>query len=69
MNRKTINKIICQQFDKFVDSIKDTKVKELVAKNSVITGGSIAFMLLNEKVNDYDIYFTNAETVLAVAKY
>lgn len=69
MNKKTINKIIGQQFDKFVDSIKDPEVRKLVTTNSVITGGSIASMLLNEKVNDYDIYFTNAETVLAVTNY
>ncbi len=41
----------------------------MVKKNSMITGGSIVSMLLNEPVNDYDVYFTNRETVKAVAKY
>lgn len=69
MKIKTINKIINQKFHELVASIDDYQVKELVKKNSIITGGSIASMLLQEKVNDYDIYFTNKATVLAVAKY
>lgn len=69
MKRKVINNIICGVFDSFADSIKDERVRELVKENSVITGGSIASMLLDEKVNDYDIYFTNAETVEAVSGY
>ncbi len=50
-------------------SITDPKVKELVEKNTILTGGSIANMLLNEEVKDFDIYFRNKETVLAVANY
>lgn len=69
MKVATIEKIINKKFDEFVLSIKDDNVKQLVMKNSLITGGSIASMLLNEKVNDFDIYFTDRETVLSVAKY
>jgi len=69
MKTKTIEKLINQKFSKFLASIKDTKVQKLVQKNSLISGGCIASMLLNDKVNDYDIYFTNKETVLAVANY
>jgi hypothetical protein len=41
----------------------------LVEKNTIITGGCIASMLLGEKINDFDLYFTNLETAEAVAKY
>ena len=41
----------------------------MVEKNSIIAGGSITSMLLREKVNDYDIYFTNKDVVYAVAQY
>jgi hypothetical protein len=44
-------------------------VKKLVQSNTIITGGCIASMLLKEQINDFDIYFTNKETVIAVAKY
>lgn len=53
----------------FVASIEDERVSDLVNKNAIITGGAIASMLLGEKVNDYDYYFRDKETVLAVANY
>lgn len=69
MKTKTINSIICNKFVELLASIKDDKVKKLVEKNSIITGGCITSMLLSDTVNDFDLYFTNKETVLAVANY
>lgn len=69
MKKKTINAVICKKFDEWLKSIIDEKVADLVKTNSIITGGCIASMLLKEKVNDYDVYFTNKETVKAVAEY
>lgn len=69
MKPKVINKVINKKFDEWVSSIIDPTVQKLVRENSIITGGCIASMLLKEKVNDYDIYFTNKVTVLAVAEY
>lgn len=69
MKAKTIKRLLNKKHKEFVESIKDEKVKELVDKNAIITGGSIVSMLLDEEVNDYDYYFTNKETALAVANY
>jgi hypothetical protein len=69
MKAKTIKKVLEKVHSDFINSITDKAVKELVKKNSIITGGSIVSMLLGEKVNDYDYYFTNKETVVAVTKY
>ena len=69
MKSKTVKIVLRKKFDEFLKSIKDKKVQKLVGKNSIITGGAIASMLLKEDVNDYDIYFTNAKTVRAVAEY
>jgi hypothetical protein len=69
MKTKTIKSVLTKKFESFVESIKDEKVKNLVKDNSIITGGCIASMLLGEKVNDYDVYFTNHETTKAVAEY
>ena len=69
MKKKTIEKVLTQKFLDFVASIEDETTRDLVKYNSLITGGCIASMLLKEQVNDYDIYFTNKETVLAVANY
>lgn len=69
MKKKTIAKVLNQKFQDWVASIKDENTKKLISENSIITGGAIASMLIQEPVNDFDIYFTNKETVLAVAKY
>jgi len=69
MKTKTIKQVLRKKFNEFVDSIEDDYVKGLVKKNSIITGGAIASMLLREPVNDYDVYFTNHETVMAVCNY
>ncbi len=69
MKKKTIVKVLNSKFEEFAKSITDPSVQKLVRENSIITGGCIASMLLKEKVNDFDIYFTNKETVKAVAKY
>lgn len=69
MKAKTIKSVLSRKHAQFAESIEDDKVRKLVEKNSIITGGSIVSMLLNEKVNDFDYYFTDKETVVAVAEY
>lgn len=69
MKTKTVSKILEGKFNKFVKSIEDENVRNLVDANSLITGGAIASLLLNEEVNDFDVYFTNKETTEAVASY
>jgi hypothetical protein len=69
MNRRLIEKVILKKHLEFVASIGDEKVRDLVAKNAIITGGAIVSLLTNDPVNDYDYYFEDFETTLAVAKY
>jgi hypothetical protein len=69
MKSKTINKILTGKFLAWSKSITDENVRKLVEENTIITGGAIASMLMGEKVNDFDIYFKNSETALAVAEY
>jgi len=69
MKSKTIKQVLRKRFDEFVDSIDDPSVSKLVNINSIITGGSIASMLKGEQVNDFDVYFTDKQTVLAVCNY
>lgn len=69
MNKKTIKKILKGKFTRWVKTIEDETVRKLVEKNTIITGGSIVSLLTKETVKDYDIYFRNKETVLAVANY
>jgi len=69
MKKKTIEKILNNKFDSFVKTITDKKIKKLVEKGTIITGGCIASMFLQEDVNDYDLYFKDLETAKAVAEY
>lgn len=69
MKAKTIRKILRKLVDDWLATIEDSNVKQLAAKNTIITGGSIASMLLGEPINDFDFYFRDRETTLAVAKY
>jgi hypothetical protein len=69
MQKKTIQKVLAKKFNEWCTSIDNQEVQKLVKKNTIITGGAIASMLLGEEVKDFDVYFKNKQTALAVAKY
>lgn len=69
MKAKTIEKILVAKVEEWLNTIKDEHVRNLAKKDTIVTGGSIASMLLNEKVNDFDIYFRTRATAFAVANY
>lgn len=69
MKTKTITAVINKKFDAWLESIQDEATRNLVKKNTILTGGSIASMLLREPVNDFDFYFRNKQTAMAVAQY
>lgn len=69
MKAKTIAKVIRAKVDEWLASIEDENVRKLAEKNTIVTGGCIASMLLREKINDFDLYFRNRETTQAVAEY
>lgn len=69
MKAKTIKSVLRNKHKAWLASIDDEAVRALAAEGTIITGGCIASMLLRERVNDYDLYFRNRETVLAVAGY
>jgi hypothetical protein len=69
MKEKTINKVISNKFKTYLESVDDPDLKNLIEDNTIITGGCITSMLLNEPVNDYDLYFTNKDLVVKIAEY
>jgi hypothetical protein len=69
MKSKTINKIIRGKTNQWLATIDDVAVRELAAKNTIVTGGAIASMLLNEPVNDYDLYFRTMESAERIGAY
>ena len=69
MNKKNIKAVLARKHKEFIASIKNNAVRNLVRNNSIVSGGAIASMLAGEKVNDFDYYLTDLDTVKAVAKY
>lgn len=69
MKSKTIKAVIRKKIDDWLASIEDESVRELATNGTIVTGGAIASMLLNEKVNDFDIYFKDKATTTAIARY
>lgn len=69
MKAKTIKAIIRKKIGDWLASIEDERLREQAAQNTIVTGGAIASMLLNEPVNDFDIYFRDKATTKAVADY
>lgn len=69
MKSKTIRLVLRNKIGKWIESIDDQDLRKLVRRDTIVTGGCITSMLLNEKINDFDIYFKTRETTVAVAKY
>lgn len=69
MKAKTIKSVLRKKVDAWLATIEDESVRELAKQNTIITGGSIASMLLGEQVNDFDVYFRDRATTLAIANY
>lgn len=69
MKTKTIEKIISRKVNAWIASVSDAELQDRLRGNVIVTGGCIASMLLNEKVNDYDMYFTSWELAADVAQY
>lgn len=69
MNRRTIQKVLAAKFNAWVKTIDDPSLQTMVKNNTIITGGSIASLLLKEDVKDFDVYFRTKEVTKAVTNY
>lgn len=69
LGRRMVKNILKKHHEKFLQSITDEEVRKVVAKKSFITGGSIASLLLGERIKDFDYYFMDKESAEAVARY
>lgn len=67
--RRGIIKELDEKISDWILSITDDEVSAACREDTIVTGGSIASMLLGEKVNDFDIYFKTKKTTKLVAEY
>ena len=61
MNKKSVRKIVAAKMDSWLLSINDNRLRDRVRDNLMVSGGCIASLLLNEPVNDYDVYIQDIE--------
>ncbi len=69
MKAKTIRRILSAKLRTWLNSIDDKELKIRIQDNTIITGGAIVSLLLNEEVKDFDVYFRDQKTALLVAQY
>lgn len=67
--RSGIIKELNSKLTEWHKSITDEEVADFVKRDAIVTGGSIASMLLGEQISDFDIYFKTKEAAIAVANY
>lgn len=69
MNKNRILKTLQHKHNDFLKSIDDKDVRKAVEENTIVTGGCITSLLLDEYPNDFDYYFTTKATAKMVAEY
>lgn len=69
MQTKTIRKNIEMKMDQWLETITDVELRKSVRKNILVSGGSIATLFFNEKVNDYDVYLMDRDVLKALVIY
>lgn len=69
LNTSKINETLSRKFDSWVSSIEDHSVREMAKQNTIITGGCIPSMILDEEVKDFDLYFRDFTTMFEVSNY
>ena len=69
MQIKTIEQKIKAKMKEWLESISDETLRKDVENNLLVSGGSIASMLLREDVNDYDVYLKNIDVLKRIAEY
>lgn len=69
MQIKTISKNIKFKLNEWLETITDASLRSKVKNNILVSGGSITSMMLNEPINDYDIYLKDRNVLLDLVKY
>lgn len=69
MKAKTIKAVLRKKVDQWLTSIEDEELRKAAHRDTIVTGGAIASMLLGEPVNDFDIYLRSGDTAEALARY
>lgn len=67
--RSGIRRELKKKIEEWLDTIDNVDIQAAARNDVIVTGGSIASMLLGDPVNDFDVYFRTKETTKLVADY
>ena len=69
MQIKTIEKVILNKMNEWLETITDEDLRKETKNNLLVSGGSIASMLMGADVNDYDVYIKDIDVLKKLANY
>lgn len=69
MQGKNIKKHLHNKIYDWANNVEDEEIKNLILTKTIVTGGAIVSLLQDEEPKDYDVYFTDIESLEKVAKY
>lgn len=69
MNAKNMAKSLHKKLSDWLDNVDDDGIKKIIKENAIVTGGALVSLLTGDEPHDYDVYFKNYESCLAVAKF
>jgi hypothetical protein len=69
MKAKNVKSVIRKKINHLLANVRSDSVREVMANNTIVTGGAIASMLLGEEVHDFDLYFRTAEAAYVAAEH
>ena len=69
MQIKTIEKVIINKMNEWLETITDENLRKETKDNLLVSGGSIASMLMGADVNDYDVYIKDINVLKKLANY
>lgn len=69
MKARQIKKLLSGVKGKFMESIGDENIRDIIKEYSFISGGCIPSMLMDEYVNDFDFYFITEQSANKVREY
>jgi len=69
MNTRNISKHIKSKMDSWLASIEDRQLAQDLKPVIMVTGGCLASLLTNDKVNDYDVYLTDFGMAVRLSEY
>ena len=64
MKIKTIKKVITKKMNDWLESISNEELRQKVKDNLLVSGGSVASMLLKEPINDFDVYIQDMDVLI-----